>query len=1005
MYRTKAASAAMPRSADTWNLDGIPSATSNDYLKCVLSPETSQAIPIPSAAMGPYFPKTLKTAATLTPAAGGSSTFGLIVFALQNPTGTLGWQYNYDAASKTYAYAGAIRLQDLTKQYDYGLVSACHVTVRSNYQGISTVALSGTFQAAQRWATPAELWPLPAPDQLANLTATSLDTMGNCTCNDGVSLLAFPECDQRMIRLADNAVAVNTTVTTQVVTNTANEFDCTYGCSITSGNIPYTAFATVPLNQAITTSMAGAMRIASFKIDGLHGLIVDTNVALITSAPIGPGGYEAEIGVNVYGLAGNLIDTYNSYKVQYANGTNTDSLSSSLTLPGPYYTPIDPSQPNNVYEQPVAYIEVFLGVASLGGVASITVQGDINVQSINAHKDAGVLCPITYVGWSNLIAGSQLTVDGTQHLCLLPNPVAQLDLPVTRKVHEYNQPLYSHFLANRELVDARSVMPLPDYKRHVQALMTIADLPQSAARARASGFGDFLGSLASQVPVVGPILSGAIKSFGKAASASADIMPVDSHHNKYVPVPEAGAITDFLQNAWGKVKDVATKVARRTRSRQRAAERNTNYGSRLFPDNTVTTPSKSSVDRRDYLESPAAQRAQATRDRLRQVYGLKPKAAAGSAIVRNGRQRLRVSINNYREPAQKRQQQRSRSITPSQAQKSQDTAKKGQRVAAAVQQRQQRQPKAPIVQIHSVGDDADGQTTNAMARSASRRKAYSASASELTTTQTPAGSVVVSESYASPGTPFAQPGVMFPVVYTLEGDLGAQAFMAVLGDYRGMLTEAAAQVCSQTVNGHMVYGGCANPTDTVQVFPPTKGDVTLLPIVVQDGLVYVTPGDAPIGHSCDLAVSLLNCEYDATPNCLFTGVVDHTGAIRPVLGLDVKHILVEDTDCTFAGAVDGLPRSTLLVNLTQAVTFANTLVTDGSVLRETAGHAAASMLAVTTYRARPSNLEWYDRWMETFQSYCPGCLGASMGYDALSRTLPARHMLDDVKFVPLTVTC
>jgi len=163
-------------------------------------------------------------------------------------------------------------------------------------------------------------------------------------------------------------------------------------------------------------------------------------------------------------------------------------------------------------------------------------------------------------------------------------------------------------------------------------------------------------------------------------------------------------------------------------------------------------------------------------------------------------------------------------------------------------------------------------------------------------------------------------------VFTRDSDVVAGGvYIALRGDHRNLFFSGE---WGMTEDGYRVYNALPDEDERTR-FPPTGCDVTVIPCDYYNGSWVPVDGSTTVGHSCDLALSVLRSFAPRlTPPVLFTGVVDHDGVVRPVLGVDVKSITAERSGNVIAGAVtdefssDGHEYSRRVRTVQQAVALA-----------------------------------------------------------------------------------
>jgi len=125
-------------------------------------------------------------------------------------------------------------------------------------------------------------------------------------------------------------------------------------------------------------------------------------------------------------------------------------------------------------------------------------------------------------------------------------------------------------------------------------------------------------------------------------------------------------------------------------------------------------------------------------------------------------------------------------------------------------------------------------------------------------------------------------------------------YLAVCGDFSSLLRDYG---FTRTADGYRVFGATIDPEDPVTCFPPLGGDATILPVDYHNGVARLARGDVPVGHSCDLALSML---YVVSPLMtlpeFYTGTVT-SGLVGPVLGIADKALLAFTSGTPLIGAV------------------------------------------------------------------------------------------------------
>lgn len=148
----------------------------------------------------------------------------------------------------------------------------------------------------------------------------------------------------------------------------------------------------------------------------------------------------------------------------------------------------------------------------------------------------------------------------------------------------------------------------------------------------------------------------------------------------------------------------------------------------------------------------------------------------------------------------------------------------------------------------------------------------------------------------------APQGVLFPTVMTdVElNEIGAEPRIAVRGAWP-LFSDAGGTLND---DGHMVYGGLVDVGDPDVTFPSVGCDMTLIPVVYDQDVVYAVGGRPAIGHSCDAAI-VLAAENDVvrTPPVFVTGSV-HGNTVGSVLGVQTKNILAQHAHMPFIGGTN-----------------------------------------------------------------------------------------------------
>lgn len=438
--------------------------------------------------------------------------------------------------------------------YDYAHVNSASFDFYASLQAVIG-AVSGAMQAIRWPATPAEftgptgVWPVCG--SIINENCSPLDTQQNVAGADGIRCLHIPHLAMHPVRLSDAAVVLSgVSPTLNAVDNKSNSL--TYRFSFPTGSLTFAATAYTANQPSLNiygpptynSNVSTAVTLANLKVDGMTAISIrGSGVFTIDGAGVTGKIIQVVLFAEIYDVSLDLIDTI-TLGCSACNGTAVTSATYNMPLSFCCDFPTPTYQANKAvmwgwtspgYHAPVGSIAIKAVLFNVTSVASAAVSSfSVEVDSVGADQASQQLFPMYVIDGTGFEAGSNIIASGVQNLTMIPNSDALRDIKTSEDQNPDAARAFRMFMGYRSKSGLKSVYGRADYKADLPRLKSLADaasgVPGAAAKARAFGFGDFLGKLNSGLNtaagvgnMVGmmsgmpPVLPWAICLWGKAA--------------------------------------------------------------------------------------------------------------------------------------------------------------------------------------------------------------------------------------------------------------------------------------------------------------------------------------------------------------------------------------------------------------------------------------------------------------------------------------------------------